>query len=76
MNKARREKIKEAISYLDRAHAIIDTAYDQESDALENCPENLQSSERCERMEEATESMYEAMDHIDEAKSALEGILS
>ena len=46
MNKRRRSSIKIAASYLDMAIDLIRDAKDEEQDALDNMPENLQGSER------------------------------
>ena len=46
MNKHRRNKLSEAIGYLDNALQIISDVRDDEQDALDNIPENLQQSDR------------------------------
>lgn len=72
MNKERRNLLKTASSFLDKAIDAINEARDDEQDCLDNLPENLQGSERYETMESAIESLEEALDKIDEAKDCIE----
>lgn len=72
MNKRRRSSIKVAANYLDRAIDLIRDAKEEEQDALGNMPENLQSSERCEAMEEAIDNLEDAISSIDEAKDHID----
>lgn len=76
MNKQRRARLSEAHSLLGRAASIVERAKDEEQDSFDNLPENLQSSERGEIMEEAIDelqtaidSINDAMEHIDCARS-------
>lgn len=76
MNKQRRARLSEAHSLLGRAVSIVERAKDEEQDSFDNLPENLQSSERGELMEEtidelqtAIDSINDAMEHIDCARS-------
>lgn len=76
MNKQRRARLAEAHSLLGRAVSIVERAKDEEQDSFDNLPENLQSSERGELMEEAIDelqtaidSINDAMEHIDCARS-------
>jgi len=71
MNKNRRKSLRRALSYLDSAICIIRDAKDEEQDCLDNLPENLQSSERYERMESAIDNLEDAIDKIDEAKDSI-----
>ncbi len=64
MNKHRRNKLSEAIGYLDNALQIISDVRDDEQDALDNIPENLQQSDRYSDMENAVDTMEEAIDDI------------
>lgn len=76
MNKQKRARLSEAHSLLGRAVSIVERAKDEEQDSFDNLPENLQSSERGELMEEAIDelqtaidSINDAMEHIDCARS-------
>lgn len=64
MNKQRRNKLSEAITHLDSALQIISDVRDDEQDALDNIPENLQTSDRYLEMEEAVDTMDETIDEI------------
>lgn len=67
MNKQRRANLSEAQSLLGRAAAIVERAKDEEQDSFENLPENLQSSERGEAMEDAIGELQTAIDAINDA---------
>lgn len=75
MNDKRRKSVRLAITFLDRAQAIVDRVCDEEQDAADNYPENLQGTDTYEKMEMAVDSMNEAIDKIDEVKECLDGVL-
>lgn len=75
MNEKRRESLRAAVSLLDRAETLVNTVCDQESDALDNYPENLQGSERFEKMEDAVDSLNDALESIGEAKDRIEAAI-
>lgn len=75
MNDKRRKSVRVALTLLDRVNAIVDRVCDEEQDAADNYPENLQSTDTYEKMEQAVDSMNEAMDKIDEVKDLLEDVL-
>ena len=64
MNEKRRGQLRNALTMMTNAASIIDAVCDKEQDCLDNFPENLQSTERFERMEDA-------VDKIDEAKECI-----
>lgn len=72
MNKNRRVKISEAVSILETALKIVETVRDDEQDCLNNMPENLESSYRYEKMENAVDRLDDAVSSIEEARDALE----
>ena len=74
MNKQRRSKLSEAIVHLDSALQIISDVRDDEQDALDNMPENLQSSDRYSEMENAVDTTDEAIDEIEDISESLGGI--
>ena len=53
MNNKRRELLKNATGLLDQASGMVQRALDSEQDCLDNMPENLLDSERCQKMEDA-----------------------
>ena len=68
MNEKRRVQLRNALTMMSSAASIIDAVCDKEQDCLDNYPENLQGTERFERMEDAVESLNDALEKIDEAK--------
>ena len=50
MNYQRRKRLRVACSLLEEASSIVEDVRDEEQDSLDNMPENLQDSERAERM--------------------------
>lgn len=71
MNNKRRQELKKAISFLDKASEIVSEVLDQEEDSIDNIPENLQSSERYESMENVIEHLEEAENLLDEARDSI-----
>lgn len=69
MNKARRETIQRAIGNVEM---ILQDVLDEERDAFENMPENLQNSERGQISQDAQENLEAAIDALEEAISYLE----
>ena len=72
MNKNRRAKISEAVSILETALKIVEVVRDEEQDCFNNMPENLESSYRYEKMENAVDRLDDAVSSIEEARDALE----
>lgn len=50
---------------------VLDKAAEQEQDSIDNLPENLQSSERCEKMEDAVSLLELAMEDIESASDRI-----
>lgn len=74
MNDKKRQKLSKAMSLLREAAGYVNDVKDDEDEALSNMPENLQYSDRYEKMEKAVdalesagESIESAIDNIDEA---------
>lgn len=72
MNNKKRESLKDARMYLERASNIVSRVLDEEENCLDNMPENLQSSEKYERMEAVIEKLEEAIEQIDSAKENID----
>lgn len=73
MNNRRRTQILiNALPLLDRVFDIVNNVCDEEQDALDNIPENLQSGSRYEKIEEAISFLEDAMDEIEGAVSNLQ----
>lgn len=71
MNASRRKSIQEIIDHLEEIKSTIETLKDEEQEAYDNLPENLQDSERGETMEAAAESLDNVYNSIDEALESL-----
>ena len=67
MNNTRRKEISKISSILEDAKLRLSVVIDEEQEALDNMPENLQGSERGCESEEALDSMNDALDSIDSA---------
>lgn len=72
MNKQRRSELKQAIYYLYDAIATIEAVADEEEEAFENIPENMQESERAEQMYCNVENMRDIMDGLLDYTTILE----
>ena len=66
MNAPRRKSIQEVIDKLEELKSTIETLMDEEQEAYENLPENLQGSERGEAMSEAADNLDSAYNSMDE----------
>lgn len=67
MDNKRREKLRGAISLLSTVTSVVDSVCDKEQDCMDNCPENLQGSERYEKMEDAVDNLNDALEKLEEA---------
>ena len=67
MNKARRSKLDKAYRYLSTAEEIVTEVLEQEQDAFDNLPENLQDSQMACSMEDAISALEDVSDAISEA---------
>lgn len=72
MNKKRRTLLASAKAMLESAANIIEQASEQENDCMDNLPENLQDSERYEKMEHAVANLDDALDHVRNAVDLVE----
>lgn len=72
LNNARRSKLREVLSILTGAESVVEQVCDKETDCLDNYPENLQSTDKFERMEDAVDSLNDALEKIGEAKEHIQ----
>lgn len=72
MNNKKRYLLKSAVQILEQAHDYVSAALEDEQDCLDNMPENLQSSEKYEKMEEAISNLESAIESIENAKDSIE----
>lgn len=75
MNEAKRKQLRDALGLICRAIIITESVCDKEQDSLDNCPENLQNTDRFEMMEMAVENMNDAVEKMEEAKSQIEAAI-
>ncbi|MBE6341637.1 MAG: hypothetical protein E7069_13060 [Bacteroidales bacterium] len=66
MNNKRRKQLKQAISLLEDAQKIIDDVCNEEEESSANLPDNLQSSDMADTMNENCESLQEVSSSIDD----------
>lgn len=78
LNDARRHRIKSFVDMLEKSMEILESVSngladveDDEQDAIDSMPENLQCSDMCDKMEHNVDVLTDAGDAIG---SALEGI--
>jgi len=74
MNKTRRSQLKEAIKLLEHAMSVISATADEEQEAFDNIPENLQDDERGEQMQDYISSLEDMSFSIEELMTDLEEI--
>ena len=67
MDNERRKTLREVSRVLSSAASTVERVCDRESDCLDNYPENLQGTDRYEKMERAVDSLTEASEKLDEA---------
>ena len=75
MNNERRNKIKKIMSMLQDAKTELGIVFDEEQDAYDNLPENLQCTMRASNIEDAISDISDAMDTIDEVLDILGGVV-
>lgn len=55
---------KRRLEMLSNAASIVETVCDSEQDCMDNYPENLQGTEKFERMEDAVDSLSDALERL------------
>ena len=75
MNRKRREAVRSARTYLVAAQRVIDTAQEEEADALDSIPENFEGTEMYEKIENASELLGDASAFIDEAIGIIDEVI-
>ena len=71
MNNARRKKLKDVVSVLEKAKCDVESVLNDEQDAFDNLPDGLQGTERADAMDNACDELDSALDYIDDAISAI-----
>ena len=75
MNSVKRKHLRDAVSLISRAIIITESICDMEQDAVDNCPENLQCTQRYESMEAAVDILGEVIEKLEEAKNQIEDVI-
>lgn len=75
MNKARRSILRQLAEEIDSICNSIYTISRQEEMILDNVPENLQSGERYENLEENVSDLESAYDTIQDASELLQSVI-
>lgn len=75
MNNRKRNELKTAINYLQKAQDIIINVSNTESDNYENLPESFQLSENGEKMESAIDRLEEIEESIDLVIESVEEVI-
>ena len=73
MDDRRRGQLRDALNMLSNAASVVERVCDKEQDCVDNYPENLQSTERFEKMEDALDN--DALKKIDDAKSHIQSAI-
>lgn len=75
MDDRRRGQLRDALNMLSNAASVVERVCDKEQACVDNYPENLQSTERFEKMEDALDSLNDALEKIDDAKSHIQSAI-
>ena len=67
MNAVRRKRIDEIINQLEELRSELEYVMDEETEARDNMPENLQYTDRYQAMDEACDNLDSALSSIEEA---------
>ena len=76
MNKERRKSIAKARDMVAEALSLVEVARDDEQDAFDCMPDNLQQSERGDRLEENVQALEEIIGALEGAFDEVEDIWS
>lgn len=74
MNAARRKKIAKVIDLLEDAKILLEEIQEEEQNAFDNMPENLQESERGTQMEENIYNLEEGASNIADVIDSIESM--
>ncbi len=72
MDNKRRSKLREALEKLSAAEIILDAVCDKEQDCLDGYPENLQGTDAYEKIENAVDSLNDALEMLSGTKERIE----
>ena len=75
MNKAKRARLAAIYDNIVGLQGLLEEIMDEEQEALDNMPENLQSSQRCQVMNDAIWSIVEASNNLGYAADNIEEVI-
>lgn len=75
MNSDRRDKLRIAADMMEACYKLVDQVHDEESDCMDNIPENLQSSEMYMKIEDNVYNLGDVLDILESAMSVLEAVV-
>lgn len=76
MDEKRRGRLRDALKMLSSVSSIVESVCDKEQDCVDNYPENLQSTDRFERMEDAVDHLSDALEKIERAEDLIRTALN
>lgn len=76
MDEKRRGRLRDALKMLSSVSSIVESVCDKEQDCVDNYPENLQSTDRFERMEDAVDHLSDALEKIERAEDLIRAALN
>ncbi len=71
MNKKRRKNIQDVVEQLEGLKTTLEELQGEEETCRDNIPENLQCSERYEKADEACDTLYDAVNSLEDIISSL-----
>lgn len=75
MNEKKRKALRSALDLIKKASSIVEQVQEEESDVMDNYPENLQGTDRYEAIEGVVDSLADAAERLDEAKDLVEAAI-
>lgn len=75
MNKQRRKKIEEAYKLMTDALVLLNYVRDEEQEALDNLPENLQDSKRADDYTDNIDQLDYSIGNLEDAMNDLEELI-
>lgn len=75
MNSKRRNSLRDVLRALANIEAIVESICDKEEECVDNYPENLQSTEQFERIEDAVDNLNNALEMLGDAREYIEAAI-
>lgn len=72
MNNIRRKALQKIYAAIEEAKEDLEMVFDEEQEAFDNIPENLEGSERYEKAEMAVDNLETAMSELEEVLECIE----